>query len=102
MDSHNYIMVDVTIDTNMLVEVLKRTKFMNIIWHNIKINVYISKGQQQLSITNLPMNNVKVVASNQAHYPNCGEVKAQLEHQTLSGRTQRLMRKNFKNKVRII
>ena len=48
------------------------------------------------------MNNVKMVASNQAHYPNFGEVKAELEHQALSGRTQRLMRKKLNKQVRII
>ena len=55
-----------------------------------------------MSIPNLQMNNVKVVASNQAHDPNLGEVSAQLQHQRLSGRTQRLMRKKLNEQVRMM
>ena len=46
-----------------------------------------------MSVPNLQMNNVKVVASYQAHHPNLGEVSAQLQHQRLSGRTKTLMRR---------
>ena len=82
LDFHSHTIVDVTIDTKMLIEFSPENVCMKIICQKIKINVCISK-QQQMSIPNLQMNNVKVVASNQAHHPNLGEVSAQLQHHRL-------------------